>query len=100
MATVQLILLLLGIAFATIGATGYAIFGPLTCRHLKDRGLAGEMNESALSATGALWILRGGYRRHEHDRSLRQLAIPARIMAWLTLSGLLLVAANIALRTL
>lgn len=86
---IQLLLLLLGIAFATIGATGYAIFGPLTCRHLLDRGHADAMNGSSLSATGLLWILRGGYRQFDDD-GLRPLALPARIMLVLTLTGAIL----------
>lgn len=84
-----LVLLLLGIAFATVGATGYVIFGPLTCRHLLDRGQAQRMNGSSMSATGLLWILRGGYR-DVADSNLRALAVPARIMLILTLSGLFL----------
>ncbi len=87
----DLVLLLLGIAFATVGVTGYVIFGPLTCRHLKDRGLGGLMGGSSLSPTGLLWILRGGYRGSD-DRNLRALALPARIMLFLTLAGLALVA--------
>lgn len=85
----ELMLLLLGIAFATIGATGYAIFGPLTCRHLLDRGHADRMDGSSLSLTGLLWILRGGYRAFDDD-GLRLLALPARIMLILTLTGALL----------
>lgn len=96
MAMLELMIMLIGIAFATIGATGYAIFGPLTCRHLLDRGLAHEMDGSALSPIGLRWILTGGYRRHD-DASLRQLAIPARVMLWLTLTGLLMLLLRFAL---
>lgn len=96
---IELLALLFGIAFTTVGLTGYAIFGPLTCRHLQDRGRAQEMDESSLSPTGALWILRGGYRRHPHDPGLRQLALPARIMAWMVVSGLVLVALAALLRS-
>lgn len=85
----ELLVLLHGIAFATIGATGYAIFGPLTCRHLQDRGLAHEMDGSSLSPTGLRWVLAGRHRRHD-DANLRHLAVPARIMLWLTVTGLLL----------
>lgn len=86
---IALILLLLGIAFATIGATGYAIFGPLTCRHLLDRGHADVMNGSSLSPTGLRWILKGGYRQFDDD-GLRMLALPARIMLIMTLTGIAL----------
>ncbi|MFB9068434.1 hypothetical protein [Pseudofulvimonas gallinarii] len=84
-----LVLLLLGIAFATVGVTGYVIFGPLTCRHLQDRGQAGLMAGSSLSPTGLLWILRGGYGQLG-DAGLRALALPARIMLILTLAGVFL----------
>lgn len=87
----ELLVLLHGIAFTTIGLTGYAIFGPLTCRHLKDRGLGAEMDGSSLSPTGLAWILRARYRRHPQDPGLRQLAIPARIMLVLILLGLALI---------
>lgn len=93
----ELLLLLHGIAFATIGVTGYAIFGPLTCRHLKDRGLGREMDESALSPTGLRWILTAGYRRHAADPGLRQLAVPARIMLLLTMLGLTLIGLRLLL---
>ncbi|MDZ3823158.1 MAG: hypothetical protein U0S76_06110 [Pseudoxanthomonas sp.] len=88
----ELLLLLFGIAFATIGGTGYAIFGPLTVRHLMDRGLADEVEGSSLSRAGLAWILAGRYRRHD-DANLRRLALPARIMLALLLAGLLLFAA-------
>lgn len=87
METLDLVLLLVGIAFATVGLTGYAIFGPLTCRHLEDRGLGGAMDHSSLSPRGLLWLLRGG-DRHLDDRNLSHLATPARIMLWLILLGL------------
>lgn len=87
MKTLDLVLLLIGIAFATVGLTGYAIFGPLTCRHLDDRGRGAEMGHSALSGTGIAWLLRGAYRG-DPDRNLRQLAAPARIMLWLVVLGL------------
>lgn len=92
----ELLLLLMGIALATIGLTGYAIFGPLTCRHLQDRGRASEMDGSSLSPKGLMWILAGGYRRHE-DTSLRQLALPARIMLWLVITGLAFILIRLAL---
>jgi hypothetical protein len=88
---IELLLLLHGIAFATVGATGYAIFGPLTVRHLTDRGRAHEMAGSSLSWTGMRWLLVGRYRRHD-DANLRRLAIPARIMLLLVLAGLVLLA--------
>jgi len=92
----ELLLLLLGIALTTVGLTGYAIFGPLTCRHLQDRGRASEMDGSSLSPTGLLWVLSGGYRRHD-DRMLGQLALPARIMLWLVVVGATLILLRFAL---
>ena len=87
MKTLDLILLLVGTALATVGLTGYAIFGPLTCRHLEDRGRGAEMGHSSLSTAGIAWLLRGAYRG-DPDRNLRQLAAPARIMLWLIVLGL------------
>lgn len=92
----ELILLLLGIALATVGLTGYAIFGPLTCRHLQDRGRVHDIDGSSLSAKGLVWMLGGGYRQHD-DPMLRQLALPARIMLWLVLVGLAMVLARFTL---
>lgn len=92
----DLLLLLLGIALTTVGLTGYAIFGPLTCRHMQDRGRIDDMDGSSLSARGLAWILSGGYRRHD-DPLLRQLALPARIMLWLVLVGVTLILVRLAL---
>lgn len=97
MPVLELMTFLFGVAFATIGATGYAIFGPLTCRHLIDRGLAQEMGGSSLSPAGLRWVLTGRYRRHD-DRQLSQLALPARIMLWLVLAGLALLALSALLQ--
>lgn len=91
-----LILLLLGVAMVTVGATGYAIFGPLTVRHLTDRGQPHLVDGSALSLAGMRWILTGGYRRID-DANLRQLALPARIMLWLVVIGLALVGLRLLL---
>jgi hypothetical protein len=96
MSVLELMVFLFGVAFATIGATGYAIFGPLTCRHLADRGLANQMDGSSLSPNGLLWLLRGRYREHD-DPNLRQLALPARIMLWLIVVGLALLLIRFAL---
>ncbi|MCK9487925.1 MAG: hypothetical protein M0Q42_00720 [Xanthomonadales bacterium] len=85
-----LLLLLMGVAMVTVGGTGYAIFGPLTVRHLTDRGQAHRVDGSSLSATGLRWILTGGYRQLD-DANLRHLAVPARIMLWMILIGLVLV---------
>lgn len=93
---IELLLLLHGIAFATIGATGYAIFGPLTVRHLADRGRAQEMAGSSLSWTGMRWLLAGRYRGHD-DANLRSLALPARVMLLLVLAGLALLLLRYAL---
>jgi hypothetical protein len=93
---IELLLLLHGIAFATIGATGYAIFGPLTVRHLADRGRAPAMDGSTLTRTGMRWLLAGRYRDHA-DPNLHRLALPARIMLILVLAGLALLALRFAL---
>lgn len=93
---IELLLLLHGIAFATVGATGYAIFGPLTVRHLADRGRAHEMAGSSLSWTGMRWLLAGRYRGHD-DPNLHRLALPARIMLLLVLAGLALLLLRYAL---
>jgi hypothetical protein len=93
---IELLLLLHGIAFATVGATGYAIFGPLTVRHLADRGRAHEMAGSSLSWTGMRWLLAARYRGHD-DANLQRLALPARIMLLLVLSGLALLLLRYAL---
>ena len=92
----DLLTLLFGIALSTIGATGFAIFGPLTVRHLADRGMAGEMDGSCLSPAGLRWLLLARQRRHD-DRSLNGLATPATIMLWLVLIGLLLLALRLLL---
>ena len=95
----ELITLLLGIALSTIGLTGYAIFGPLTCRHLKDRGLDEVMDGSSFSIKGLRWIAAGRYRDYD-DRMLRQLGVPARIMLWLTIAGLTSILIRFALMQL
>ncbi len=92
----SLIILLLGVAMVTVGVTGYAIFGPLTVRHLTDRGQAQRVDGSALSVTGLRWILAGGYRQID-DANLRQLAMPARIMLWMIVIGLALVGLRLLL---
>lgn len=95
----ELITLLLGIAFATVGLTGYVIFGPLTCRHLKDRGWDEVMDGSSFSIRGLRWIAAGRYRDHD-DRMLHQLGVPARIMLWLTVAGLASILIRLALTQL
>lgn len=92
----DLLTLLFGIALSTIGATGFAIFGPLTVRHLADRGLAAEMDGSCLSAAGLQWILLARQNRHD-DRALNGLAMPATIMLWLVVVGLALLVLRLLL---
>lgn len=78
--------LLTFIALATAGLTGYAIFAPLTWRHLLDRGLA-EQAGSPISPRGMVWLLRGGFAGID-DRNLRGLARPAQILGWCLVIGL------------
>ncbi len=92
----DLLTLLFGVALGTIGATGFAIFGPLTVRHLADRGAAQEMDGSCLSAAGLRWILLARHRGRG-DRRLSGLATPATIMLWLVVIGLLLLAIRLLL---
>lgn len=92
----SLLSLLLGVAMVTVGATGFAIFGPLTVRHLTDRGQPHLVDGSSLSPTGLRWILTGGYRQID-DANLRQLAVPARIMLWMIVIGLALIGLRVLL---
>jgi len=81
-----LLLLLCSLATIILGLTGYVIFGPLTYRHLLDR--RSTVGSTSFGPIFLWWLLRGGYRAR-HDANLTGLAIPARIMALIVLTGVL-----------
>jgi hypothetical protein len=78
--------LLLTVAMAVSGFAGYAIFGPLTYRHLQDHDLHSDVGPSSFAPAFVLWLLRGGYRA-ARDPRLDGLATPARVLAWSFLVG-------------
>jgi hypothetical protein len=78
-----LLFLLSSMALAIAGLSGYAIFGPLSYRHMQDRRTA--VGDSAFDWVFLRWILAGRYRYHA-DPILPKLAIPAR---WLLVTCLL-----------
>ncbi len=79
-----LLFLLCSLALAIAGLAGYAIFGPLSYRHMLDRGTT--VGRSSLDPVFLRWLLRGRYR-HRDDRSLWRLAAPARWLLALSLLG-------------
>jgi hypothetical protein len=82
------IALLVSLAFATAGLTGYLIFGPLTFRHLQDRELHREFGTAGAFSWGFLrWVLLRGFRTSS-DASLRGLANPACVLGWAMVLGL------------
>lgn len=81
MAALLWLLSALGLAIA--GLSGYAIFGPLSYRHMLDRQRT--VGESAFDPVFLRWVLMGRYRYHA-DAMLTKLAIPAR---WLLVACLL-----------
>ena len=79
--------LLLGLAFATAGFTGYLIFGPLTYRHLQDRKRTQGLGNSFVAPAFLSWLLlRRGWREHA-DPNLSGLATPAWVLGWCLLVG-------------
>jgi hypothetical protein len=79
--------LLIFIALATAGLTGYVIFAPLTWRHLQDRGRSAEAGGSPVTPGGLIWLLRGGFVPMR-DPGLNGLARPAQILGWCLVIGL------------
>ncbi|MFN3841703.1 MAG: hypothetical protein ACK4RW_00355 [Rehaibacterium terrae] len=79
----ELLWLLIALALAISGLSGYAIFGPLTYRHLQDQQRV--VGESAFDPPFLRWILAARYRYHG-DPVLPTLATPAR---WLLATCLL-----------
>lgn len=73
-------LLLLGLALATAGLTGYLIFGPLTYRHLEDR--QATVGGSFVSPTFMHWLFIARGYKGTPDRNLSGLATPAFILGW------------------
>lgn len=81
-----MVVLLVSIAFLTAGVAGFLIFGPLTYRHLQDRGRAEAVGRSAFDPRFLRWLLAGGYR-DGGDRGLLGLATPARVLLIHALAG-------------
>jgi len=79
--------LLLFIALATAGLTGYVIFAPLTWRHLLDRGWAERSGGSPITPGGLWWLLMGRFDQFG-DRSLNGLGRPAQVLGWCLVIGL------------
>lgn len=80
-----LFLLLLFVALAVSGASGFVIFWPLARRHQLDRD-----RESLTTPSGAAfvwWLLSGAYRARR-DPALDGLATPAFLLGWCTVLGL------------
>ena len=80
-----LFLLLLFVAFAVSGASGFVIFWPLARRHQLDRD-----RHSVATPTGAAfvwWLLSGAYRA-KRDPALNGLATPALLLGWCCIVGL------------
>jgi hypothetical protein len=75
------LVLMIGLGVLTAGVTGYLIFGPLSFRHLEDRGAEGGLGGSSFAPSYWAFLLRGRYRALA-DRALDPLATPARIMLW------------------
>ena len=74
--------LLLALAVWTAGISGYLIFGPLTFRHLLDRGQTAGLGGSFVAPAFLRWLfLRRGYRGSP-DRNLTGLAAPAWVLGW------------------
>jgi hypothetical protein len=80
----DLLLLLTAMALAISGLSGYAIFGPLTYRHLQDRQSA--VGDSAFDLVFLRWLMTGRYRYHA-DPVLPKLAAPARWLMAVCLVG-------------
>ena len=85
--------LLLGLALATAGLTGYLIFGPLTYRHLQDRNAT--VGASFLSPAFVRWLLLQRGYRGTPDRNLSGLATPAFILGWCLMIGAVLTAISL-----
>lgn len=81
--------LLLGVALATSGATGWVIFGPLSYRHVLDRHPAQRVAGGALSPRYVAWLALGRFRALRDPR-LDGLATPAQVLSWCFLGGLAL----------
>lgn len=80
----MLLFLLTSLALAISGLAGYAIFGPLSYRHMQDRQRT--VGESSFDPAFIRWLLAGRYRFHA-DAMLVKLAAPARGLMVLCLLG-------------
>ena len=81
-----LLFLLTSLALGISGLAGYAIFGPLSYRHMQDQRTA--VGDSAFDWVFVRWVLTGRYRYHA-DPILPKLAMPARWLLAICLLGTL-----------
>lgn len=93
----MLLFLLTSLALAVSGLAGYAIFGPLSYRHMQDRQRT--VGESSFDPVFVRWLLLGRYRFHA-DTMLGKLAAPARGLMFACLLGATGVASWLLLRIL
>ncbi|MDZ4349902.1 MAG: hypothetical protein U1A22_10250 [Xanthomonadaceae bacterium] len=93
----ELLFLLSALALAISGLAGYAIFGPLSYRHMQDRQRT--VGESSFDPAFIRWLLAGRYRFHA-DTMLARLAAPARWLMATCLTGSAGVAAWIGFQLL
>ncbi len=91
-------LLLLSLAVWTAGFSGYLIFGPLTYRHLVDRGATGGRGRSFVAPAFMHWLFLARGWRGSADRGLTGLAWPAFIIGWCLWIGGVASLALLALR--
>jgi hypothetical protein len=77
--------LLLFVAMAVSGASGFVIFWPLARRHQLDRDRESLTTPSGLAFVG--WLLSGKYRERR-DPALNGLATPALLLGWCTIIGI------------
>ncbi len=92
-----LLFFLSSLALAISGLAGYAIFGPLSYRHMQDR--RHTVGESSFDPVFLRWLLAGRYRFHA-DPMLGKLAAPARWLMLICLCGVAGVAIWLAIQVL
>ena len=81
--------LLLGVALATSGLTGWLIFGPLSYKHASERHPTANFGGSALSPRFIGWLAWGEFRSLRDPR-LNGLATPAQVLSWCLVIGLVM----------
>ena len=84
MPMLPMFLLLFFTGLGLSGITGYLIFGPLTYRQVRDRGI--RIGSHAFAPAFMRWILSGTFRE-TRDRAITGLATPAQILGWSTIIG-------------